>query len=51
MVKVVQIEMTAANLLTPGKIIKQMDAERTQKQWTVSKYVLDIVQPMPKRGP
>ena len=43
MVKVVQTRMTAAGLLTPSKVIKEMEAERKEKDFSVSKFVLETV--------
>ena len=51
MVSVVQTEMVAANLVTPSKIISQMEAERRDKNVSVSKFVLDTVKAHAKKCP
>ena len=54
MVKVVQTRMIAADLVTPSKIITQLEAERREKNLSVSKFVLGTVkanaQKRPKKG-
>ena len=49
MVKVVQTKMTDAGLLTPSKIIKEMEAERKEQGSTISKFVLDTVRAHAKK--